>query len=209
MLFVFKWSLTVGILVWAVVAVGRGYKNAQMRTLNHLLPHSYDCLTQMMENHGVCSEKDLKNYAWYYQTVIALMPVNAEAYAMLGFCYDQLHRDNEAVAAYRKAVALNGNFFWHHYNLGGVLWKKRDYQEAGKEFKRALQTDPKATVAILYSSKIYSDILRGIGQEHYDVAASLKNGYRNAYYFAALALKASATPSTPNPASKLFRVQFF
>jgi tetratricopeptide (TPR) repeat protein len=53
-----------------------------------------------------------------------------------------LNRDEEAVARYEQAVALNPNYIEAHGNLGAALNKLERYEEAIAHFERALELNP-------------------------------------------------------------------
>lgn len=53
----------------------------------------------------------------YYDSAVQLNPKDAQAYAYLGFCYYRLGEFDNAIAAYRKAVALKPEFYPWRKNL--------------------------------------------------------------------------------------------
>ncbi|NJK38983.1 MAG: tetratricopeptide repeat protein [Oscillatoriales cyanobacterium RM2_1_1] len=48
----------------------------------------------------------------------------------------------EAVSAYQRAIALNSNFSWYHFNLGEVLSQLERWEEAVISYQTACQLDP-------------------------------------------------------------------
>lgn len=48
----------------------------------------------------------------------------------------------EAVVAYRLALAQNPNFYLSHHNLGEVLWKLGRLDEAEQAFRQAIRLKP-------------------------------------------------------------------
>jgi tetratricopeptide (TPR) repeat protein len=49
-----------------------------------------------------------------------------------------LQRWEEAVEAYRNAIALEPNFFWSHNNLADALFQLQHWQEAAEAYQRAI-----------------------------------------------------------------------
>ncbi|HPR90556.1 MAG TPA: tetratricopeptide repeat protein [Synergistaceae bacterium] len=69
-------------------------------------------------------------------------PESAVAYNNLGVAYRRLGRFDEAVAAYKKALALDPSLGAIHRNLGVALMKTGVWSEAREAFSRALQIEP-------------------------------------------------------------------
>ncbi|MBE9187208.1 glycosyltransferase [Microcoleus sp. LEGE 07076] len=62
----------------------------------------------------------------------------------------------EAVVAYRRAIAQNPNFYLSHHNLGEVLWKLGRLDEAEQAFRQAIRLKPSAT----FSSSSLAQLLK-------------------------------------------------
>lgn len=61
----------------------------------------------------------------------------------LGNLLQLAKRSDDAEAAYRRAIELDGNHASFHFNLGLVLEKRGDSKAAMKEYKAAVELDPR------------------------------------------------------------------
>jgi predicted Zn finger-like uncharacterized protein len=66
-------------------------------------------------------------------------PSRFEAYATMGFCYQDLSRWPEAEAAWRSAIAGNGNVAEWHYRLGKILASHGSVAASGPELEQAVK----------------------------------------------------------------------
>ena len=77
-----------------------------------------------------------------YQQVVDMIgkdnPAAAKPYYNIALSLDALGRQQEAVAAFTKAVELDPNYAEAHYNLGVNYSRAERYEEAVESFKRAL-----------------------------------------------------------------------
>jgi tetratricopeptide (TPR) repeat protein len=74
------------------------------------------------------------------QALDALLPIpekTGDTYRLLGDCYRQLNRDDEAWAVYKRALADDSNDVSINYNLGLLAAKNRRIEEAAKHFQVA------------------------------------------------------------------------
>ena len=78
--------------------------------------------------------------AW--QSIARSNPQSAEAYAHLGLLDARQERYDEAVANYRKAIALNAELPGLQMNLGLALFKAKDFKGAVKPFAAELKKHP-------------------------------------------------------------------
>jgi tetratricopeptide (TPR) repeat protein len=67
---------------------------------------------------------------------------NAKYLNDLGFAYYRLHRNQEALTAFLKAVALVPGSSITHNNLGAAYMRMKEYGKAEEEFSKALALDP-------------------------------------------------------------------
>jgi Tfp pilus assembly protein PilF len=89
---------------------------------------------------------DKKDYATAEQALHEAIKQDANSYRAwfdLGFVYTALHRDADAIAAYRKSVAANPNVFESNLNLGLMLARSTD-PEAAKYLRAATGLKPSA-----------------------------------------------------------------
>jgi Flp pilus assembly protein TadD len=93
-------------------------------------------------------------------------PNDADAYAGLADTYELLfiygnRQDDDArdraMAAARKAVELDGSLAEGHRALGYAEWRTRNFVEAEKELRLAIQLDPKDPLAHLWLSNVLAN----------------------------------------------------
>lgn len=111
----------------------------------------------------------------YYRHLGSVMPDRADAHHTLGVCYYYKGQKELAIDHLRVASTLAPYFFWTDYNLGILMLEAGRPADAEKLFYRALTSDPRQTLNVLASSKIYHDILRA--DTSYDPVFHLKNAY--------------------------------
>jgi tetratricopeptide (TPR) repeat protein len=107
----------------------------------------------------------------YFTQAIVRDPNNAEAYVGLANCYNLLREystmpDDEAypraMAAAKRAIALDDSLSGAHSSLGfGEFYWSWDAPGAEKEFKRAIELDPKSVNAHHW----YATMLMSLGRE--------------------------------------------
>ncbi|MGH9629807.1 MAG: tetratricopeptide repeat protein, partial [Bryobacteraceae bacterium] len=87
-------------------------------------------------------EQRLPDGVRHLQAAIRARPADAAARNALGGLYLRLGRLPEAEKELQEAVRLDGNSPWALYNLGLVLRRRGDRENAAVQFKRALQVEP-------------------------------------------------------------------
>ena len=155
---------------------------AKYSYLNELREHArpLDYVIDVMRSRQPFDPKALKEYIYYYSKVVEYMPTRGDAQGMVGFFYYQAGREEEAIRAYEKAIALNPRFFWSRYNLGVIFFKQKRYEEAIARFKEAVETDPKATIEyILASREIYFPLTSKRVGQWTDLKEMLRAGQNN------------------------------
>ncbi|OGX33197.1 MAG: hypothetical protein A2787_02575 [Omnitrophica WOR_2 bacterium RIFCSPHIGHO2_01_FULL_48_9] len=152
---------------------------ARLNTLNNYMPASYQPLLEFVESHGAKNNGKIQNhYVDYYEKIVEFMPQNADAHALLGFCYYHLAEPQKAIAAYQKAVALNPQFFWSAYSLGVIYFQNQKYPQASAVLSSAISSSVDATLTLLYRSRVYQPLI-AIADK--DLPSRLRKGYENAY----------------------------
>jgi TolB-like protein/Tfp pilus assembly protein PilF len=111
------------------------------------------------------SAEDLKKSIECYQQAITIDPNYALAYAGLADSYrtsglDAKENLQKREAAARKALELDDNLAEAHFSMGQYQRDLWQWQEAGREFQRAMQLNPNASHA--YSG--YSGVLSLLGR---------------------------------------------
>jgi Flp pilus assembly protein TadD len=77
------------------------------------------------------------------RAIVALHPVHAEAYYLLGFALTVLNDNaDEAEQAYGRAMELGFNEFWIRYNRGSLYLNMSQHQAALADLELASQLDP-------------------------------------------------------------------
>jgi tetratricopeptide (TPR) repeat protein len=82
--------------------------------------------------------------------VVAAQPTLTAAWFDLAYAYTGLHKHEEAVAAYRKALELDPNLFEVRLNLGILLMQVNDPQSALEHLEKAATLKPDHVRAQLY-----------------------------------------------------------
>ncbi len=154
---------------------------ARTATLNNYMPAAYEPLVEFIESHGQKNNGQIRSqYVEYYEKVVEFVPDQADAYALLGFCYYYLGETQKAVSAYQRAMFLNPRFFWSAYSLGVIYFKSKEYVSALAAFKSALAASPETTLATLRYSQVYRPLIRIVEPQ---LPMRLQNGYQNIYIF--------------------------
>lgn len=83
------------------------------------------------------------------QTIVASDPKNRKAWVNLGNLHFDANQYNEAIAAYTKALELNGNDPDVITDRGIMYRAIGDFQKAASEFRRAAEMDPKHLNALM------------------------------------------------------------
>lgn len=74
----------------------------------------------------------------------ARYPASASAHAMHGLYAEALHHDDEAIAAFRKAVALQPKFTLCHFGIAAAEYKRGHYAAALPHIRRVTELEPQA-----------------------------------------------------------------
>ncbi len=74
----------------------------------------------------------------------ARYPASASAHALHGLYADALHHDEEAIAAFRKAVALQPKFALCHFGIAATEYKRGHYAAALPHIRRVTELEPQA-----------------------------------------------------------------
>ena len=154
----------------------------QIRALNSIMPKSFATLLTESGPGKKINDVDLKAYMRFYQRVTEFFPEQADAYAMLGFCYFNKGDIARAIVMYRKAFDLNNQVFWINYNLGVLYAIANQDQEAENYLKRATVADPKNTLNFVVSSNvIFRSLMMDAGITLDSLRKNLNQGYFQAH----------------------------
>ena len=69
--------------------------------------------------------------------------LTAASYDLLGSIYDQDHKSDKAIEAYKKGIEVNPKYQRLHYNLGIAYFRNKQYLEAETSAIEAIKLDPK------------------------------------------------------------------
>ncbi len=69
--------------------------------------------------------------------------LTAASYDLLGSIYDQDHKSDKAIEAYKKGIEVNPKYQRLHYNLGIAYFRNKQYPEAEASAIEAIKLDPK------------------------------------------------------------------
>ena len=147
---------------------------------------------------------DKKDYAAAEQALneaVKRGPNNYRAWFDLGFVYTALHRDADAVAAYRKSVAADAKVFESNLNLGLMLARASD-AEAAKYLRAATELKPTAKPeeglyrAWVSLGQVLEDKDPGEALSAFRRAAELKPNRAEAHLFAASAAEKAVDLAT-------------
>ena len=91
-----------------------------------------------------------------YEGWAAREPQNAKAQLLLAEALlAQDHHSERAQILLQKSIALDGNNWEAHYQLGVFLADKRDWQAASAELNRSIAIDPKEPLPHYHLARVY------------------------------------------------------
>jgi len=91
----------------------------------------------------VCYSKgEFEKGITFFKQAIQQEPTDAGAFTGLAACHDSLRQYDEAVLAAKQAVALSPQAAFGHLRLGQVYWHKKQFIDAEKELKLAIELEP-------------------------------------------------------------------
>ena len=155
----------------------------------------------------VLRNADYESRVTLWTDTVEKRPDNERAWNHLGLALKNEGRLDEAVEAFRRAVALDPDHAKARYNLGGALFARGDRREGAIEFERAAGdargTPDEATIAFNagYSLCEVGEAARGI--PYYRRALELQPGWERAAYLLAWTLATSPDASVRDGAEAL------
>jgi tetratricopeptide (TPR) repeat protein len=107
----------------------------------------------------------------YYDRAIAVDPTNPVWFDLKGYALLRAGRTDEAVQALQRAVTLDPQYIWGHYNLALAYWAAGNKPGAIQEVTRVLAIDPTFRTVIkddgqflrFRSSPDFLDVMAGGG----------------------------------------------
>jgi tetratricopeptide (TPR) repeat protein len=177
----FVFYLLCFLLVWRLLDYQELAGNAVPQTLSRLTP-PMDYFSEFVDKEGQYDSLKLMNCVNYHKAVGDFFAFQkAEAYGMLGFCYERLGEQSRAVSAYHQAIALNPDYFWPYYDLGVISYHQSQFARAADYFEQAIELSPVKTLVLLSRSKVYNDVRLSKEAGSYDYLEGLKQGRVKAY----------------------------
>ena len=168
-------------LIWRILNVEILVNNAVNQTMSRLTP-PMDYFTEFVDKEDNYNYFKLMNCVNYHKAVAHFFPIQeAEAWGMLGFCYDRLGNQPQAIESYQKAISLNPDYFWPYYDLGVILYKQAQYTQAESYLTQALEQDPVKTLVLLSRSKVYNDVNLSRQKGPLNYIQELEGGRKEAY----------------------------
>ncbi|MGB9487748.1 MAG: tetratricopeptide repeat protein, partial [Terriglobia bacterium] len=112
--------------------------------------HDADVSTLLRTAQDALGRNDFAAAADALKQVVEAQPTLTAAWFNLAYAYTGLHKQEEAVASYRKALALDPNLFEARLNLGILLIQLNDPQAALEHLEKAATLKPDHLRAQLY-----------------------------------------------------------
>ncbi len=184
-----KTFLLYGVLVLIAVTAFNHKKliqESKISVLNRTLPPFQQLINDKTPVNTI-EESTLVRFQRYYTRVTDYIPNRADAYSMLGYIQFHLNNDEGAITAYKEAIKINPHVFWFHYNLGLLYLKQNQSKEALREFRQALETNPKLTLIYISQSRVYWRIYMHQKDFKSTLTTRLKQGFLKARYYTAIA----------------------
>src|SRR5258708_6545940 len=104
--------------------------NAMLQTMSRLTP-PIDYFFEFVDHQDHYDRFKLMDCVNYHKAVVRYFDFQrSEGYAMLGFCYERLGQESQAIVSYKQAIAFNPEYFWPYYNLGVIFYDQGRYSQA-------------------------------------------------------------------------------
>ncbi len=159
----------------------------RLREINATMPRNFGYLLDLAEGRATPDITYLKNYLVFYSRIVLYFPDQADAQAMLGFCFYQIGLEDKAAQYYQQAIKLAPDVFWFYHNLGVIYFKQSKLKEAGELFQKAVSLDPKNTTAFIHNSHVvYQTLLMSDPASDKELNQRLSDAYDHGYQLSIL-----------------------
>jgi len=156
-------------------------QKARAVTLNHFMPASYDYLIALADGTAEPEENKFNQYVIYYKKVTEYLPNMPEAYALLGFCYDQLGRQALAIEHYQRALNLNPRIMHYYLNLAILFLEKGEVMTAKTLLEKSTQAALDDTLRFESTSRVYLPFFQEGEGFSSNVIQQARKNYRKAF----------------------------
>jgi tetratricopeptide (TPR) repeat protein len=137
-----QWSAIIASTIVVILAglcwVQVGYWRDSISLGQHALDVTErNAVAHMIIANAQIDERDYSNAVAHLQLATQIDPLNPQAWHNLGFALDQTGETDQAIEAYRQAIARRPDFAENHYNIGLLLQKQNRPDEARAALLRA------------------------------------------------------------------------
>ena len=87
-------------------------------------------------------ERKFKEAIQRFESSLAHRPDNAKVHYVMGLSYNRLRDEEEAGAAFQRAIQVDSTYAKPYKSLGDINRRGRRYREAGNFYNRAIAADP-------------------------------------------------------------------
>jgi tetratricopeptide (TPR) repeat protein len=169
------------LMIWRILDYPQLMSNAVPQTMSRLTP-PMDYFDEFVDRQDHYDQFKLINCVNYHKAVVQFFEYQkAEAYGMLGFCYERLGQISQAVASYQNAITSNPDYMWPYYDLGVINYRQGKYTQASNYFRQAIEQNPLKTLFLLTRSKVYNDVRLSDQDGSYDYLQGIKQGQLSSY----------------------------
>ncbi|MFT5169977.1 MAG: tetratricopeptide (TPR) repeat protein, partial [Candidatus Omnitrophota bacterium] len=143
-------------LLYTVAQLGSSYNLGLLERLNQkrmAVGDDWDLDEVVIQK----DQRKLDIYKAYYQNILQQFPTRADAYGLAGYFSYQMGDYIYAYTNYTKAVALNKDFYFYHYNLAASAVKMGKYEEAFRSLMEVVSytKEERMYQMIMESKKVY------------------------------------------------------
>jgi len=122
----------------------------------------------------LCNAKQYKKAIRLLKKVTEEEPSHVEAWVLLGDCYSRLGKNEDAIGAYRKGLAINPEHADAIFRLGVNYTLLGNHSHAIEAYKEVIRIQPRHAEAHFYLGMSYDRIGRiGDAFEHYKILKTL------------------------------------
>jgi tetratricopeptide (TPR) repeat protein len=160
---------------------------SHIRESRYLQPKSFAKFVAFLDSPQSTDPSVLKEYVYYYESVLRHVGERADAYAIVGVLEYYLGQPSKALQRFQRAIDLSPRIFWYYYNAGIIAYQQGYEEEAIGYLKQGLGQNPKHTLSLMSAeSPAYGPLLSMAGMTPAMLSNHLRAGYRDGYRLLAL-----------------------